>query len=364
MPVQTQEQLSIVTLETSHTHSEQPVGAPSPSPSSHSISSEKDQEETEEDCSSQSQDSISDSDDSSCEEERESVDNINHDTSLGVGAEGGPKPKLEGGIRDSIQLHHPSLTPTVNDNSILELEETESSEDEGEEDHNARSELKQHHTRYPEDSDSSSNPSQHDHFMPLPELSPKSNQPPEARDATTQPHSSSLDDGSSDNSLFGAPQGRSTSPLSLQEAFLRRKEQFVFKSKHRLEQLKENAQKRQAENSPVLAHSTPRLTLHSRRPHKPLSPSNVHQGGSGHGVVTCTSSRGKQNSRMSCKQRDADIRRRAVTFSSPLAVPQDSTTFSPPKFLGTCTIVLGSFFKHLCISIMRVLYNVSLISTP
>ena len=170
--------------------------------------------------------------------------------------------------------------------------------------------------------------------MPLPEVSPKSIQPPGARD-DTQPCSPSLEDGSSDSSLLGAPQGHSASPLSLQEAFLKRKEQFILKSKHRLEQLKENAQKRQEESSPVLAHSTPRLTLHSKRPYKPLSPSNVHQGGRGHSLMT--SSWGEQSSTMSLKQRDADARRRAVTFSSPLAVPQDTGTFSPPKFLGTCT---------------------------
>ena len=338
MPAQTQpfsEELSIFTLETSHAHSEQPIGAPSPSSSPSSLSSEKEQV-AEEHSSSQSQGGTSDSDDSSCEEERESVDNIKHDASLDVDEEGGPKPELEGGARDSIQLHHPSLSPMVNDSSIRELEETESSESEDEVDLKARSELKQHHKGYPdsdssEDSDSSSNPSQHDHFMPLPEVSPKSTQHPEAND-DTQPHSPSLEDGSSESSLLDAPQGRSASPISLQEAFLKRKEQFILKSKHRLEQLKENAQKRQEESSPVLAHSTPRLTLHSKKPYKPLSPSNMHQDRRGHGLVT--RSRGEQSSTMSRKQRDADARRRAVTFSSPLAIPQDTGKFTPPKFLG------------------------------
>ena len=323
VPLQTQplsEQLSIVTLETSHTHSEQPIGAPSPSPSSHSSSSEK-EEETEEQCSSQSQDCTSDSDDSSYEEEEEGVD-VNHGISPNDGEEEGPNPELGGGgVRNAIQLHHPALISTVGDNSIHELEETESSEVE------VHSELRQHYKRSPdsnssEDSDSSSNPSQHDRFMPLPEHSPKITQPGTRDD--TQPHSPSLDDGSSDNSLFGALQGRSASPLSLQEAFLRRKEQFILKSKHRLEQLKENAQKRQAESSPALAHSTPRLIHHSGMPYKTLSPSNVRQGGRSHGLVTSSRE----------EQRDADVRRRAVTFSSPLAVPQDTGTFNPPKFLG------------------------------
>ena len=363
VPVQTQplsEKLSIVTLETSHTHSEQPAGAPSPSPSPsfHSSSSEKEQE-PEQHCSSKSQTDTSDSDDSSYEEERQSVDNVNLGASLGEGE--GPTPELERGInRSAIQLHHPLLLPTMNDN---ELEETESSEGEVERDFKAHSETKQHYRRSPdpdsdssEDSDSSSNPNQHGRFMPLPEHSPKSIQPVSRDD--TQPHSPSLEDGtsSSDNSPFGGPQGHSASPLSLQEAFLRRKEQFILKSKHRLEQLKENAQKRQAaQNSPVMAHSTPRLVL---QPYKPLSTSNVHhQGGWGRGLVT--GSHGDQSS--TCKERDADARRRAVTFSSPLAIPQDTEKFTPPKFLGiilcTCTLLPHTHVQGVKLLVLSVCHH-------
>ena len=321
--VQTQpssEQLSIITLETSHTHSEQPAIGPSPSSTS----------ETEEHCtlcSSQSQDSASDSGSSSCREEREGVDNVNHGTSLNKVEEDGSKPELEGGVMSAIQLHHLSLSPAVNDGSIHE--ETESSE----RNIDAHSELKHHHERPPdadssEDSDSSSNSSHREQFIPLPEQSPSKNVEPEARD-DVQSHSPSLKDGFSDGGQFSTSQGSGPS-LSLQEAFLRRKEQFVLKSKHRLEQLKENAQKRQAESSPVLAHSTPRLLQHSSRSYKLLSPSNVQQRGQGHGHMISGS--GEQTSK--AKRGDADVRRRAVTFSSPLAVPQHTGTFTPPKVLG------------------------------
>ena len=320
------EQLSIVTLETSHTHS---INAPSPSSHSSSPEEEKETEENCTLCSSQSQDSSgsSDSDSSPCGEER-GVGNISYGASLSENEEEGSKPEQEGGVRDAIQLHHLPLSSTGNGDSIHE--ETKRNDSEFEKGVEAHSELNQHHKGPPdtdssEDSDSSSNLSHHEQFMPLPGQSPKSIGP-EARD-DTQPHSPSLEGGSSDSGQFGAPQS-SASPLSLQEAFLRRKEQFILQSKHRLEQLRENAQRRQAESSPLLAHSTPRPLQHNRGPYKPLSPSKVHQGGRGHGHNS-----GEQSSK--AKLRDVDLKRRAVTFSSPLAVPQDTGAFSPPKSLGT-----------------------------
>ena len=342
VPILTQpsaEQLSIVTLETSHTYS---MNAPSPSPSSHSSSPDKDRE-AEEHCmpsSPQSQEDSGSSDsDSSSYEEGKGVDNIKLDASLSDGEEEGSKPKLEEGVRNAIQLHHLPLTPAGTNEGIHA--ETESSDGEFEKGAEALGELKQHHEGPPdmnssEDSDSSSNPSHHKQFMPLSEQSPKSIEPEDRDDI--QPHSTSPEDSSSDSNQLhvDGPQG-SASPLSLQEAFLQRKEQFILKSKHRLEQLRENAQRRQAESSPLLAHSTPTPLQHNRRPYKPLSPSNVHQGGRSCGHMT--SGHGEQGSKV------VDVRRRAVTFSSPLAVPQDTQTFNPPKFLGT---YMYMYNVHIC----------------
>ena len=311
------EHLSIMTLETSHTQSEQPANC------SYSSSSEGSGEEDSSSC-----DDESASTNSSLQEERE-VRAINLVTPGEDSEADELEPELhEGAVVNTSKPHHSQLSLGKNDDIHQEAIETEHSmNDFGTDDGNLKA-YGHHHEGSPgtdsyEDEEPSSNSSLHEQSTPLPEHNLVSTKH-EAGDA--QSSSLSLEDSSSDGRL-DATQGNAQS-LSLQEAFLRRKEQFILKFQDRLQQLKVNAQKRQEETCPLLTHSTPKLLQHSGRLSKP---SNVHQHRLGH--TTKSEGIGEQSSK--AKQRNVNVRQRAVTFSSPLAIPQDTGRFSPPKFLGT-----------------------------
>lgn len=177
--------------------------------------------------------------------------------------------------------------------------------------------------------------SANEQFAALPDHSSSSSEP-EADE--NQSNSSSLVDGSNSNndsssgSQFGVVHSGSR-PLTLQEAFLRRKEQFILKSRERLQQLKANAEKRQVESSPTLVHGSPRrLQRGGRAAVKQSTPQNIHQQGRRHLNNENSSKKSTQQS----SKANRDARKRGVTFSSPLAVPQDTGRFSPPQLFGAC----------------------------
>lgn len=130
-----------------------------------------------------------------------------------------------------------------------------------------------------------------------------------------------------------APPSTSTSALSLQEAFLRRKADFVKQSQWRSEQLKTNASDRQIQSSLEADNTrqhkaknqpkTPASKRHSLPPSSAAGSGSSTLAGSSKGGGGCG---GKEN------------RRRAVTFSSPvLCSSHSSGRFSPPlEHKGTC----------------------------
>ena len=329
------ENLSIFTLETSHTHSETPalLRSPSPSTSSSSASSEEQRDANSTPDGSHTSDGphISDhrEDDTSTSESE--TDRSDSEPELEL------EPQEEHAVDHdgSVQLCHlPSPLAAVGDDEQDKTEDVHIQVSElgatGPEE--APTELTHPYdvtsvTSSSEESHSSSNASHHEQFISLPDKSPGG-----AMSEDIQSRSPSLEDGSSGNSELGVTQGTATQLLTLQEAFLRRKEQFILKSQDRLRQLKVNAEKRQAETSPVFAHIT--FGQNSGRSLKPPTPPTVHQG-HGYSIRNCTNA---EQSLRTSNTTNADVKRREVTFSSPLAVPQDTGRFSPPRFLGMlCT---------------------------
>ena len=107
-----------------------------------------------------------------------------------------------------------------------------------------------------------------------------------------------------------------TSTLSLQEAFLLKKQDFVRKSQSRIKQLEDGTSQRQLETAKQVGtrHSAPKHKPTTQRQHKYVA--STDQGSSGGPHTPLVQSNDK---------------RRAVTFSSPVSHLQYTGMFTPPE---------------------------------